>query len=227
MRFRSKRYRSFADKASAKETKPLTEAVALVKECASAKFTESVDLAIRLNIDTRKADQQVRGSFSLPHGTGRDVRVVVFVDDPAVAEQCLAGGAVKAGGEDLVAEVQGGFMDFDVAIASPKMMRLVGRLGRVLGPRGLMPSPKSGTVTDDVVKALGEFKAGKIEYRADSAGNVNVRVGTVAFEQDQLQANIDALIKHITDNRPATVKGDFVRNITVSSTMGPGIRVAV
>ncbi|TVR11067.1 MAG: 50S ribosomal protein L1 [Planctomycetota bacterium] len=227
MRFRSKRYRSMMTKAPGKQLQPLPEAVDLVKDCATAKFTESVDLAIRLNIDTRKADQQVRGSFSLPHGTGRDVRVIVFVDDNAVAAKALEQGAVKAGGEDLMNEVLGGFLDFDIAIASPKTMRLVGRLGRVLGPRGLMPSPKSGTVTEDVLTALEEFKAGKIEYRADSAGNVNVRVGTVAFEQNQLVENISAIVRHITDSRPASVKGEFVTNVTVSSTMGPGVRIAM
>lgn len=227
MRFRSKRYRSMMTKAPGKQVQPLSEAVGTVKDCATAKFTESVDLAIRLNIDTRKADQQVRGSFSLPHGTGRDVRVIVFVDDNNVAAQALERGAVKAGGEDLMNEVLGGFLDFDVAIASPKTMRLVGRLGRVLGPRGLMPSPKSGSVTEDVLTALEEFKAGKIEYRADSAGNVNVRVGTVAFEHNQLVENISAIVRHITDSRPASVKGEFVTNVTVSSTMGPGVRVAM
>lgn len=228
MRFRSKRYRGFESRLSdGKQPRPLPEAAVLVKECATARFTESVDLALRLNIDTRKADQQVRGSFSLPHGTGRDVRLVVFVDDPDKAAACTEAGALKVGGEDLVAEVQGGFMDFDVAIATPKMMRLVGRLGRVLGPRGLMPSPKSGTVADDVVKAVAEFKAGKIEYRADSAGNVNVRIGTVEFEADKLAENAQALIRHITDNKPATVRGDFVRSVTLSSTMGPGVRVGL
>ncbi|TVR45574.1 MAG: 50S ribosomal protein L1 [Planctomycetota bacterium] len=227
MRFRSKRYRNFLSKVPGKTPQPLDNAIRTVKDCASAKFTESVDLAIRLNVDTRKADQQVRGSFSLPHGTGRDVRIVVFVDDSNVAAQCLELGAVKAGGEDLMNEVLAGFMDFDVAIATPKTMRLVGRLGRVLGPRGLMPSPKSGSVTEDVVKAVNEFKAGKIEYRADSAGNVNVRVGTVAFEPQQLTENIAAILRHITDARPSSVKGEFVTNVTVSSTMGPGVRIAV
>lgn len=227
MRFRSKRYRSLMTKAPGKSAQALDQAVLTVKECASAKFTESVDLSIRLNIDTRKADQQVRGSFSLPHGTGRDVRIVVFVDDGAVAAQCLELGAVKAGGEDLMNEVLAGFMDFDVAIATPKTMRLVGRLGRVLGPRGLMPSPKSGTVTEDVLKAVAEFKAGKIEYRADSAGNVNVRIGNVAFESQQLTENISAMLRHITEARPSSVKGEFVTNVTVSSTMGPGVRIAV
>lgn len=227
MRFRSKRYRSLMTKAPGKAAQPLDQAVELVKGCATAKFTESVDVAIRLNIDTRKADQQVRGSFSLPHGTGRDVRVIVFVDDSNVANQALEQGAIKAGGEDLMNEVLAGFIDFDVAIATPKTMRLVGRLGRVLGPRGLMPSPKSGTVTDDVLKALAEFRAGKIEYRADSAGNVNVRVGTVEFAQEQLAENISAIVRHITESRPSSVKGEFVNNITISSTMGPGVRLAI
>lgn len=227
MRFRSKRYRNLLAQTPGKTPQALDQAVKMVKDCASAKFTESVDLSIRLNIDTRKADQQIRGSFSLPHGTGRDVRIIVFADDGAVAEQCIANGAVKAGGEDLMNEVLGGFMDFDVAIATPKTMRLVGRLGRVLGPRGLMPSPKSGTVTEDVLRALGEFKAGKIEYRADSAGNVNVRVGNADFDADKLTENVSAMLRHITDSRPASVKGDFVTNITLSSTMGPGVRIAV
>jgi len=226
MRNRSKRYRQAADQV-AKEPKPLDEAVGLVKDRASAKFVESVDLAIRLNIDSRKADQQVRGSFSLPHGTGRDVRIVVFVDDPDKAAACREAGAVEVGSDDLVEKIQGGWMEFDVAIATPKMMRVVGKLGRVLGPRGLMPAPKAGTVTDDVVTAVAEFVAGKIEYRADSAGNVHVRVGTVAFEPQQLEENIAAVVKHISDVRPSSVKGDFMRGVSISSTMGPGVRVAV
>lgn len=228
MKFRSKRYRALAERlGDATSEQPVEAAAALVKDLSKAKFTESVDLAIRLNIDTRKADQQVRGSFSLPHGTGRDVRVVVFVDDGDSIQACLDAGAVKAGGEDLVKEILGGFMDFDVAIATPKMMRHVGKLGRVLGPRGLMPSPKSGSVTDDAVSAVKEFKAGKIEYRADSAGNVHVRVGTVAFESNQIADNVNAMIRHIVDSRPASVKGDFITTVSISSTMGPGIRVAV
>jgi large subunit ribosomal protein L1 len=227
MRKRSKRYRESLAKQDLVIAKPAVEAASLVKELASAKFTESVDLAIKLSIDTRKADQQVRGSFSLPHGTGRDVRVIVFSDDADKIQISLEAGALKAGGEDLVKEIQGGFMDFDVAIASPKMMRLVGRLGRVLGPRGLMPAPKAGTVTEDVVTAVKEFKAGKIEYRADSAGNVHVRIGTIEFEPEQLAGNIEAMCKHIVDSRPSAVKGDFVTGVTVSSTMGPGVRVAI
>lgn len=226
MPFRSKRFQKAVDGVS-KDPQPLADAVSLVKARASARFTESVDLAIRLNIDTRKADQQVRGSFSLPHGTGRETRVVVFVDDPGKAEACIEAGAIKVGGEDLVAEIQGGFLDFDVAIASPKMMRVVGKLGRLLGPRGLMPAPKAGTVTDDVVTAVKEFIAGKVEYRADSAGNLHLRVGTVEFDPQHLEENIAAVVRHIADSRPSTVKGDFMRGVSISSTMGPGVRVAV
>ncbi len=224
---RSKRYRELAEKYDLDSPKPVAEAAKIVKEAATAKFDESVDLAIRLNIDSRKADQLVRGSFSLPNGTGRDVRVIVFVDDADREKAALAAGADKAGGEDLVKEVQDGFMDFDVAIATPKMMRLVGRLGRVLGPRGLMPAPKAGTVTDDVENAVTEFKAGKIEFRADAAGNVHVRVGTASFEADKLAENVKAITKHIIDNRPAAVKGDFVAGASLSSTMGPGVRLAI
>jgi large subunit ribosomal protein L1 len=229
MRFRSKRYRALtaeADKAgSLKTPRAVPEAVALVKKLAKAKFTESVDLSVHLNLDTKKADQQFRGSFGMPHGTGRAVRVIVFVDDADKINAALAAGAVKAGGEDLVNEVNGGFMDFDVAISSPKMMRLVGKLGKVLGPRGLMPSPKSGTVAEDVAGAVGEFKRGKIEYRSDAAGNVHVRVGTVKFEEAQLAENISAFLAHVAEHRPSTVKGDFIKSVTASSTMGPGVRV--
>ncbi len=226
MRKRSKRYRQAVGGVDP-EPKSVEEAVGLVKQLASARFTESVDLAIRLNLDPRKADQALRGSFPLPHGTGKQVRVIVFTDDPDKVAASLEAGAEKAGGEDLVKEVQEGFMDFDVAIAAPRMMRHVGRLGRVLGPRGLMPTPKAGTVTDDVVTAVSEFKAGRVEYRADSAGNVHVPVGTVEFEAGQVAANVDAMLRHLRDSRPASVRGEFVLSVCLSSTMGPGIRVAV
>lgn len=227
MRQRSKRYTGLAGQLGGDGSRPLEEGVALVKRLATAKFTESVDVAIRLALDTKKADQSIRGSISLPHGTGKDVRVVVFVDDPEKIRDCLAAGAAKAGGEELVNAVNDGFMDFDIAIAAPKMMRHVGKLGRVLGPRGLMPTPKAGTVTDDVVTAVKEFKAGKVEYRADSAGNVHVRVGTVAFPPEHLADNVRALVRHLAEGRPASAKGDYVRSVSVSSTMGPGIRVSV
>ncbi len=228
MRHRSKRYRQLVEKIGVdlQEPQGVPTAVGLVKKMAKAKFTETVELAVHLNLDTKKADQQFRGSISLPHGTGRDVRVIVFVDDGDKVQAALAGGAVKAGGEDLVNAVNDGFMDFDVAIATPKMMRFVGKLGKVLGPRGLMPSPKSGTVTEDVANAVREFKAGKIEYRSDAAGNVHVRVGNVGFEEAKLADNISAFLTHVTEHRPSSVKGDFVKNVTVSSTMGPGVKVA-
>jgi large subunit ribosomal protein L1 len=227
MRFRSKRYRALVAGIGVdlESPQPVPTAVGLVKKMAKAKFTESVDLAVHLNLDTKKADQQFRGSFSLPHGTGRDVRVIVFVDDGDKTQAAQAAGAIKAGGEDLVAEVANGFMDFDIAIATPKMMRHVGKLGKVLGPRGLMPSPKSGSVTEDVAGAVRDFKGGKIEYRADGGGNVHVRIGTAQFEDAKLAENITAFLGHVAEHRPNSVKGEFVRGVTLSSTMGPGIRV--
>jgi len=224
---RSKRYRKAAEQMGSRDPRQLGDAVSLLKQLSRAKFVENVDLAVRLNIDTRKADQQLRGSFSLPHGTGREVRVIAFTDDPDKAAACSEAGASKVGGEDLVEEIQKGWMDFDVAIATPKMMRVVGKLGRVLGPRGLMPAPKAGTVNDDIATAVREFKGGKIEFRADSAGNVHIRVGTVEFDESQLSENISAVLRHISDSRPASVRGEFVQNVSISSTMGPGIRVAV
>ena len=228
MRQRSKRYRALVETAgdAIKQPQQPVAAATLVKKLSKSKFTESVDLAVHLNLDTKKADQQFRGSFSLPHGTGKAMRVIVFSDDGDKANQALAAGAVKAGGDDLVKEVEAGFMDFDIAISTPKMMRVVGRLGKVLGPRGLMPSPKSGSVTDDVVKAVQEFKGGKIEFRSDAAGNVHIRVGNITFEEAKLADNISAFIAHVAEHRPSSVKGEFIKNIVVSSTMGPGIRVA-
>jgi len=227
MQTRSKRYRAALQAAGdLSAPKQVPDAAALVKQMAKAKFKESVDLSVHLNLDTKKADQQFRGSFSLPHGTGKTLRVLVFVDDGDKVKAALDAGAVKAGGEDLVKEVDGGFMDFDVAVATPKMMRHVGKLGRVLGPRGLMPSPKSGTVTDDVGNAVKEFRAGKIEYRADAAGNVHVRVGKTDFDAAKLAENISAFLNHVAEHRPSTVKGDFIKNIVLSSTMGPGVRIA-
>ena len=200
MKIRSKRYKALvesADKAGGLKTaKEIPAAVALVKQLAKAKFTESIDLSICLNLDTKKADQQFRGSFALPHGTGRDVRVIAFADDTDKISAAMAAGAIKAGGEDVVKEVENGFMDFDVAISTPKMMRLVGRLGKVLGPRGLMPSPKSGTVAEDIAAAVKEFKGGKIEFRSDAAGNVHVRIGNVKFEEAKLAENVASFLNH-------------------------------
>jgi large subunit ribosomal protein L1 len=201
-----------------------TEALGLVKDMASAKFDETVEVAIRLGVDPRKADQMVRGTVALPSGTGRDVRVAVFATG-AAAEEARAAGADIVGADDLAAEIEAGKMDFDLTIATPDMMPLVGRLGRALGPRGLMPNPKTGTVTTDVGRAVGEFKGGKVEYRTDRYGNVHVQLGKVSFDAPAIEANFRAVIDEIQRAKPASAKGRYIKKITVSSTMGPGVRV--
>ncbi|MEM9517055.1 MAG: 50S ribosomal protein L1 [Actinomycetota bacterium] len=200
------------------------EALSLVKTMASAKFDESIDVSVRLGVDPRKADQMVRGTVALPSGTGKDVRVAVFASGDA-AEQAREAGADVVGADDLAADVEAGKMDFDLVIASPDMMPLVGRLGRVLGPRGLMPNPKTGTVTPDVAKAVGEFKGGKVEYRTDRYGNVHVPVGKASFEPDALETNFRAVLDELQRVKPASSKGRYLKKITLSSTMGPGVRV--
>lgn len=206
---------------------PEAEAVQLVKSMSFAKFDETVEAVFKLGIDPRKADQLVRGTVSLPHGTGKDVRVAVFAKGDKVRE-AEAAGADLVGGKELVEEIQGGkALDFEVAIATPDLMAEVGKLGRVLGPRGLMPNPKAGTVTFDVGKAVDEFKAGRIEYRNDRYGNVHAPVGKVSFSDEQLQENLTALTAEIVRARPASAKGRFVRNLSISSTMGPGVKVDV
>jgi large subunit ribosomal protein L1 len=202
------------------------EALDLVKKLAPAKFDETVDMAVRLGVDPRKADQMVRGTVALPSGTGKDVRVAVFANGEA-ADAARAAGAEIVGSDDLAAEIEKGNMDFDVAIATPDLMPLVGRLGRVLGPRGLMPNPKTGTVTQDVARAVGEFKGGKVEYRTDRYGNVHVPLGKVSFEPDALEANFRAVIDELQRAKPASAKGRYLRKITISSTMGPGVKVDV
>jgi large subunit ribosomal protein L1 len=202
------------------------EAVDLVKSLAHARFDETVEIAVRLGIDPRKADQVVRGTVALPSGTGKEVRVAVFASGPA-AEEARAAGADIVGADDLVARVDGGFMDFDVAIAAPDMMGQVGRLGRKLGPRGLMPNPRTGTVTPDVGKAVTEFKGGRVEYRADtrSRGVVQVPIGKVSFSRPQLLANFRAVIDEVQRAKPAAAKGRYIKSVAVSSTMGPGVDV--
>jgi large subunit ribosomal protein L1 len=202
------------------------EAVQVVKSTATAKFDENLDVVFRLGVDPRKADQMVRGTVALPSGTGKDIRVAVFAGGEA-AEAARAAGADLIGADDLFAEIEGGKMDFDVVIASPDMMPLVGRLGRVLGPRGLMPNPKTGTVTADVGRAVQEFKGGKVEYRTDRYGNVHVQLGRVGFEQDKLEANFRAVIDEIQRAKPASAKGRYIKKITLSTTMGPGVRVDI
>src|SRR4051794_14224674 len=200
------------------------EAVDLAKSTGKKKFDETVELAVRLGVDPRKADQMVRGTVALPSGTGKDVRVAVFAAGEAAAE-ARAAGADVVGADDLVTRVQGGFLDFDVAIATPDLMGQVGRLGRVLGPRGLMPNPKIGTVTTDVGKAVGEFKGGMVEYRTDKVGNIHVPVGKVSFTQEALLANMRAVLDELQRVKPAATKGKYIRSVTVSSTMGPGIKI--
>ncbi|MEO7429268.1 MAG: 50S ribosomal protein L1 [Acidimicrobiales bacterium] len=200
------------------------EAVELVKGLGTAKFDESIELAMRLGVDPRKADQIVRGTVALPAGTGKDVRVAVFANG-AAADEARAAGADHVGGEDLAAEVEGGMLDFDVAIATPDLMPLVGKLGRVLGPRGLMPNPKTGTVTMDVGKAVEEFKGGKVEYRTDRYGNVHVPIGKVSFDVAALQANFRAVLDEVQRAKPASAKGRYLRKISLAPTMGPSVRI--
>ena len=200
------------------------EAIKIAKTTAKASFDENVDIVFRLGVDPRKADQMVRGTVALPSGNGKDVRVAVFASGEA-AEAARAAGADKVGADDLAAEVEAGQMDFDLAIATPDMMPLVGRLGRTLGPRGLMPNPKTGTVTTDVGKAVEEFKGGKVEYRTDRYGNVAVGIGKASFDEDKLVDNFRAVLDEIQRAKPASAKGRYIKKITMSTTMGPGVRV--
>ncbi len=201
-----------------------TEALDLVRSLATAKFDETVELAVRLGVDPRKADQVVRGTVALPAGTGKDVRIAVFAQGEA-ATHAREAGADHVGADDLAKLVEGGMLDFDVAIATPDMMPVVGRLGRVLGPRGLMPNPKSGTVTDDVAKAVADFKGGKVEYRTDRYGNVHVPLGKVSFEPEALRSNFDVVMDELSRAKPASSKGKYMRKVVISSTQGRGIRV--
>ena len=219
--------KKFADATKKYDTDQLftpTEALTLVKTLASAKFDETIEVALRLGVDPRKADQMVRGTVALPSGTGKDVRVAVFATGEA-AQEARDAGADLVGADDLAAEIEKGNFNFDIAIATPDMMPLVGRLGRTLGPRGLMPNPKTGTVTNDVARAVGEFKGGKVEYRTDRYGNVHVQLGKVSFEIEAIEANFRAVIDELQRAKPASAKGRYLRKITVSSTMGPGVKV--
>lgn len=200
------------------------EALEMVKNMAKAKFDETVEAVFRLGVDPRKADQMIRGTVALPAGTGKTVRVAVFAAGEA-AKEAEAAGADVVGSDDLVARVEGGFMDFDLAIATPDLMGQVGKLGRVLGPRGLMPNPKTGTVTTDVGKAVTEFKGGRVEYRTDRFGNVAVPIGKVSFELDALVNNFEALHDELAKAKPAAAKGKYFRSAATSSTMGPGVKI--
>ena len=221
---RGKKYNDASGKLDQEKFFPVKEAVELVKQAAPAKFDETIDLAVRLGVDPRHADQQVRGAVVLPAGTGRKVRVLVFARGDKEKE-AQAAGADHVGADDFVEKIQGGWTDIDVIIATPDMMGLVGKLGRVLGPRGLMPNPKLGTVTMDVARAVEEAKAGKIEYRVDKAGNIHVPVGKVSFTEEQLTNNVTTLLQELLRVKPSAAKGRYMLSATLSSTMGPGVRV--
>jgi large subunit ribosomal protein L1 len=218
----SKRQKAIREKVDATKLYPAEEAFALLKELSSVKFAESVDVAINLGVDPRKSDQVVRGSTVLPNGTGKSVRVAVFAQGPA-AEAAAAAGADKVGMEDLADEVKAGNLDFDVVIAAPDAMRVVGQLGQILGPRGLMPNPKVGTVTPDVAQAVKNAKSGQARFRTDKAGIVHASIGSISFEPAALQQNLEALLNDVKRLKPSSAKGIYMQRITVSSTMGPGL----
>ena len=219
-----KKYTDAARSYDVEELRTPREAIEVAKRNAKAKFDESMEVAVRLGVDPRKADQMVRGTVALPSGTGKDVRVAVFAAGDAAAE-ARAAGADIVGADDLAAQVEGGMLDFDVAIATPDLMPMVGRLGRTLGPRGLMPNPKTGTVTTDVGKAVGEFKGGKVEYRTDRYGNVHVPIGKVSFTEEALDANLHAVLDELQRAKPASSKGRYLKRVSLATTMGPSVKV--
>ena len=220
----SKRMREIAEKVDRAKEYAVEDAVVLLAELSRTGFAESIDVAVNLGIDPRKSDQAVRGATTLPHGAGKEVRVAVFAQGDH-ADQALAAGADVVGLDDLAERIQGGDLNFDVVIATPEAMRVVGRLGRVLGPRGLMPNPKTGTVTADVVTAVNNAKAGQVQFRADRGGIVHGSVGTVAFAPDQIKENLEALVGDLRRAKPASAKGHYLKKITLSTTMGPGLHI--
>jgi len=220
----TRREKAMEGKIEEGKTYSIEEAVAIVKECATAKFDETIEGHFRLGIDTRHADQAVRGSISLPHGVGKDVRVAVFAEGDK-AKEAEAAGADLVGGDELIAKIADGFVDFDATVATPDMMAKVGRLGKVLGPRSLMPNPKLGTVTNDLEKIVNELKAGRIEYRADKFGICHVPVGKASFEASALAENFQTLLDEIVRSKPASSKGKYLKSVTLTSTMGPGVKI--
>lgn len=220
----SKRVRAAREKIDAARTYPLEEAVGLLKELSTVKFNETVEVAVKLGVDAKKSDQAVRGATTLPHGTGSDVRVAVFTQGDA-AEKAKAAGADFVGMEELAEEIKGGMMDFDVVVASPDAMRVVGQLGQLLGPRGLMPNPKTGTVTPDVETAVKNAKAGQMRYRTDKNGIVHGGIGKISFEADAIRGNLEAVLADLKKGKPAAAKGVYMKKITLSTTMGPGVVV--
>ena len=220
----SKRVRAFREKVDANQSYPLDEAVALIKEFGTAKFNETVEVAVNLGVDARKSDQGVRGATTLPHGTGADVRVAVFAQGES-ADKAKELGAEFVGMEELAEQIKGGMMDFDVVIASPDAMRVVGTLGQVLGPRGLMPNPKTGTVTPDIEAAVQNAKAGQMRFRSDKNGIVHGGIGKVSFEPDAIKGNLIAVLADLKKAKPASAKGIYLRKVTLSTTMGPGVTI--
>jgi large subunit ribosomal protein L1 len=220
----SKRYSSHAAKVTSPEPVSVEQAVALLKQFNTTKFDQTVEIAMRLGIDPQQADQMVRGSIVLPHGIGKSLRVVVFAKGDLLNE-AKAAGADEAGGEDLAKRIKDGWLEFDVCIAAPDMMGLVGPLGRVLGPKGLMPSPRAGTVTPEIGKTVREYKAGKVEFRNDKSGNIHAVVGKLSFDAPKLAANIQAFVEYIRGLKPASLKGNYIKTVAISATMSPGIRI--
>ena len=216
-----KRYNEAAKAFDRNSYMEIADAIAMVKQNAKAKFDETIELAVKLNLDPRQADQQVRGALVLPHGTGVKRTVLVFAKE----KEALEAGADFVGGDDLVTKIQGGWFGFDVAVATPDMMGTVGRIGKLLGPKGLMPNPKTGTVTMDVTRAIADIKAGKVEYRLDKAANIHVRIGKASFTNEQLMDNYMAIMSTLIKVKPVAAKGQYIKNITVSSTMGPGVKI--
>ncbi|MFN2287126.1 MAG: 50S ribosomal protein L1 [Chromatocurvus sp.] len=220
----SRRVRAFREKVDPTKAYPLPDAVALLKELSTAKFSETVEVAVKLGIDARKSDQAVRGATTLPHGTGSDVRVAVFTQGEA-AEKAQAAGADLVGMDELAEQVKGGMMDFDVVIASPDAMRVVGQLGQILGPRGLMPNPKTGTVTTDVETAVKNAKSGQMRYRTDKNGIIHGGIGKISFEADAIRGNLEAVLADLRKAKPSAAKGVYLRKVTLSTTMGPGVTI--
>ncbi|MBS3903699.1 MAG: 50S ribosomal protein L1 [Simkania sp.] len=224
MTHKSKRFREIAKQVNTEKTYTIQQAVEILKKCPAVKFDQSLDIALKTGIDSRKSDQQVRGTVSLPNGTGKRVVLVVFARGEKIKE-ALDAGADFAGNDELVEKIKSGWMDFNAVISTPDMMREVGKLGKVLGPRGLMPTPKGGTVTTDVAKAITEVKAGKIEFKGDKNGVINTMVGKLSFETKKLCENIQSFISAVVRAKPASAKGDFLRSLVISSTMGPGMKI--
>jgi large subunit ribosomal protein L1 len=221
---RSKGYRKAAEKIDSDKLYDAADAITLAKETSPTKFDATVEVALRLGVDPRKADQMVRGTVNLPHGTGKTARVIVFAQG-AKAEEAVAAGADEVGTDELVARIQGGWLDFDAAIATPDQMAKIGRIARILGPRGLMPNPKTGTVTMDVTKAVNEIKGGKITFRVDKHSNLHLIIGKASFSADQLVDNYSAVLDEVVRAKPSASKGTYLRKITISTTMGPGVQV--